>query len=313
MSPNRRRKEGGRKVRTINQSVDGAPLARVLGQSEQVQDMVEDAAEHLGEVNTRLKEHVDRDLPLREVSDALDESVDVEVKVQKAADELVVVNDALAAEIDERMAIERELNEKQSELDEKTTELSEKKIELTASRIKEKRSRHDSLHDAVTGLPNAILFNDRLENALAQANRERERLAVMFIDLDDFKAVNDERGHDAGDAVLQKVGERLGRFVRGGDTVGRRGGDEFLFLMLDAKDADNARALALRIAGEISAPMQIGGNAISVHASIGVAMFPEDGENAGHLLKVADKSMYEAKRQGTADSPPRGRRQTAKE
>jgi diguanylate cyclase (GGDEF)-like protein len=169
-----------------------------------------------------------------------------------------------------------------------------------------------ALHDHITGLPNATLFKDRLKNALAQARRHSWQVAVMFIDLDGFKEVNDVHGHDVGDAVLRMVAERLQSFVRGGDTVSRRSGDEFLFLMLEAKDADNARTMAQRIIEMIAAPAVVNGIELSVQASIGLAMFPGDGTTPAVLLKQADAAMYEAKRLGSESvlprPPRRGRR-----
>ena len=117
----------------------------------------------------------------------------------------------------------------------------------------------------------------------------------MFIDLDKFKAINDTLGHDAGDQVLQLVAQRLEAVVRSGDTVSRRSGDEFLFLMLEAKDEANAEALALKIIDQIAQPCEVGGVMVSVRPSIGVAIYPEDGQSAQELLKNADTAMYAAK------------------
>jgi len=279
----------GRRERTkVPDSHRAAPLARVLGQSDQVQEKVEDAADDLTEVNAALKQGIARGTPEHEVVGALKQSDNVEEKVQEAAEELEIVNDALADEVDARHAVEDELSETQAA--------------LTASVEKETRSRHDALHDSLTGLPNATLFKDRLKNAIAQARRHSWQIAVMFIDLDGFKEVNDVHGHDVGDAVLLMVTERLKSFVRGGDTVGRRSGDEFLFLMLEAKDAENASTMAQRITEVISAPTVINGTELSVQASIGLAMFPADGNTSAVLLKHADAAMYEAKR-GRSDSP----------
>lgn len=264
-------------------SPDAAPLTRALGQSERVQDKVEQAAEDLSAINAVLKGEMAEGVPLAKVEAALLQSEAVEVKVQEAAQELVAVNDVLAEEIDERHHLEARLSQTDSELSE--------------SRAEEKTSRHMALHDAVTGLPNLTLFNDRLHNALAQAQRHSWRLAVMFIDLDEFKSVNDIHGHDVGDRILHIVAQRLLGAVRGGDTVSRRSGDEFLLLMLEAKDEPNVAAFAARITAKIAEPAEVEGVTLSVKASVGIALYPEDGLTAPELLKNADMAMYVAKEQ----------------
>lgn len=260
------------------------PLARVLDQSEDVQVKVEEAAEDLSTVNTALKQDPSMTgAQRREVKQALAKSAQVEIKVQESADELETVNEALAEEVDERVDLEHQL--------------SRSKTALSASRAQEKQSRHDALHDGVTGLSNMTLFKDRLENALSQAQRHDWRLAVMFIDLDAFKSINDRYGHDVGDRVLQLVARRLEALVRGGDTVSRRGGDEFLFLMLEAKDEANAVAFAGTLIERIGEACEVDGSSLTVSSSIGIAMYPEDGRTAQELLKHADLAMYAAKQQ----------------
>lgn len=199
-----------------------APLHRALQQNEQVTQKVERAAQDLADVNAVLSDDVAAGVPLVQVRRALDKSEAVEVKVQEAAEELVAVNDALADEVAERDALENRLSQSDSKL-----------IESQAA---EQRAQHRAMHDAVTELPNATLFNDRLMNAIEQARRHRWRLAVLFLDLNGFKQVNDTHGHDVGDRILQIVAGRLRAYIRGGDSVGRRGGDEFLVLILEVKD-----------------------------------------------------------------------------
>jgi diguanylate cyclase (GGDEF)-like protein len=258
-----------------------APLIRALDQSEQIHGKVEQAAVDLSSVNAVLKEEIAGGVPLAKVEAALDQSEVVEAHIQEAAAELLAVNDALADEVDERRRLE--------------DLLSRTDVALSQSRADERKSRHDSLHDAVTGLPNLTLFLDRLANALAQADRHAWRLAVMFIDLDDFKPINDTYGHEAGDLVLQVVARRLQAFVRAGDTVSRRSGDEFLLLMLEAKDRANVAAFADRIATTIGEACDVDGVRVRVRASIGFALYPEDGRTAKSLLKRADSAMYSAK------------------
>jgi diguanylate cyclase (GGDEF)-like protein len=261
------------------------PLSRALDQSEQVHDKVEQAAVDLSSVNAVLKEEVAQGVPLAKVETALDRSEVVEVHIQEAAADLVAVNDALADAIDERRHLEDELSRSDAALFE--------------SRADERRSRHSALHDAVTGLPNLTLFQDRLASALAQADRHAWRLAVMFLDLDAFKTVNDTLGHDAGDRVLQAAAQRLQSVVRAGDTVSRRSGDEFLLLMLEAKDRSSVAAFVARIAGVLAEPYEVDGAKVPVGASIGFALYPDDGRSAHALLKVADAAMYAAKKQKT--------------
>ncbi len=160
------------------------------------------------------------------------------------------------------------------------------------------RSRHDAPHDAVTDLPKPTLFNDRLHNALAQAQRHDWRLAVMFIELDALKSIIDKHGHDVGDRVLQLVARRLQALVRGGDAVSRRGGGEFLFLMLEAKDEANVLTFAGTIIERIAQACEVDGASLTVKSGIGIALYPEDGRSASELLKRADLAMYAAKQQG---------------
>jgi diguanylate cyclase (GGDEF)-like protein len=260
-----------------------APLSRALDQSEQVKDKVEECAVELSSVNAVLKEEIVDGVPLHEVERALDMSEEIEVKVLQCAEDLATVNDALAEEIDERNNLEHQLSESAAALSE--------------SKVQERKSRHLALHDAVTGLPNVTLFKDRLRNGLAQATRHGWRLAVMFIDLDQFKGVNDSHGHDVGDLVLQMVAQRIQTLVRAGDTVSRRGGDEFLFLMLEATDENSAANLAAKIIDNVAQPCEVEGLKLSVRASIGIALYPEDGRSAQELLKNADIAMYAAKQQ----------------
>lgn len=264
-------------------ALESTPLIRALDQSEQVKDKVAQCAVDLSSVNAVLKEEIADGVPLQEVERALNQSEEVEVKVQECAEDLATVNDALAVEIDERSDLEHKL--------------SKSAAALSQSRLQERKLRHLALHDTVTGLANRTLFNDRLLHDLAQAKRHAWRLAVMFIDLDEFKSVNDTYGHDAGDRVLQTVAQRLKAFVRGGDTVSRRGGDEFLFLMSEAKDQATAAGLAAKIIDKIAEPCEVKGAKITVRASVGIALYPENGQSAEELLKNADLAMYAAKQQ----------------
>jgi diguanylate cyclase len=267
------------------------PLATALQQSEQIKDKIEECAQELSSINQVLKEEITEHLPLEQIEQALQKSEEVEDKVQESADELSLVNQALGEEIRERRKLERKLAVSQ-------IELADTQAELSDTRVQEKQARHLAFHDAVTGLPNRNLFGDRLKNALAQARRHEWRLAVMFIDLDKFKAINDAHGHAAGDRVLKIVSERLQTLVRSADTIGRQGGDEFLYLMLEVKGEVDAANAAAKMIENIAQPCEFDGLKLTVKPSIGIALYPEDGRSAHVLLKRADGAMYKAKQSG---------------
>ncbi len=171
--------------------------------------------------------------------------------------------------------------------------------DITEHHKSAERIRHLAFHDVLTGLPNRTLFQDRLEHALEKARRENNRLSVTFVDLDGFKAVNDTLGHDVGDALLQEVATRIrSRLRRGADTVARLGGDEFVVLMENLKDPEHCAFQADYILEDILKPIKIRGQSVQVGASMGMAFYPEDGDNALQLMKCADAAMYSAKAAG---------------
>jgi diguanylate cyclase (GGDEF)-like protein len=153
-----------------------------------------------------------------------------------------------------------------------------------------------ALHDPLTGLPNRALFKDRGELALAAAARRRESGAVLLLDLDRFKDVNDTLGHDHGDALLQEVAARLKMAIRSSDTVARLGGDEFTILLPQVADLDAAMAVASKVSSTLRQPFLVGGVTLDVEASIGVAVFPEHGEDIDTLVSRADVAMFTSKR-----------------
>jgi diguanylate cyclase (GGDEF)-like protein len=153
-------------------------------------------------------------------------------------------------------------------------------------------------HDTLTGLPNRTLFNDRTGVALARARRYTQRLAVMLLDLDHFKKVNDTLGHSVGDELLKSVGQRLFAVLRDSDTVCRMGGDEFLLLLPEMGKPEHAETAARRILEVIREPFSLGEHTLRITTSIGIAVYPEDGEDGDHLIKRADVAMYRAKDQG---------------
>jgi diguanylate cyclase (GGDEF)-like protein len=157
---------------------------------------------------------------------------------------------------------------------------------------------HAAEHDGLTGLPRAELFNDRVSAALSAAHQRKGLMAVMFVDLDRFKKVNDSLGHQVGNQLLQLVAKRLRRCVRDGDTVGRMGGDEFTILLPEIKEEVDARRVAEKVRLEFVEPFAIGDRRLFVTASIGVALYPQDGLDQYTLLKNADAAMYRAKDRG---------------
>lgn len=150
--------------------------------------------------------------------------------------------------------------------------------------------------DTLTKLPNRTLLLDRLTQAIAMAKRSGHRVALLFIDLDDFKQVNDKLGHAIGDKVLQLVAQCLTSAVRDADTVSRHGGDEFLILLPDLLDSSDALPLAEKVTTALASPMQFGDHVLQLAASIGISVYPDDGTEAGTLIHHADIAMYKAKR-----------------
>ncbi|MGE5652334.1 EAL domain-containing protein [Noviherbaspirillum sp. UKPF54] len=157
---------------------------------------------------------------------------------------------------------------------------------------------HQSFHDTLTGLPNRLLLEDRMRQATAHLGRQHAPVAVLFIDLDRFKDINDTLGHASGDRLLQEVAERLGRCVREGDTVARLSGDEFVVLLAGLHDVQDAALVASKIVRAVGEPCQLGGRELRVSPSIGIAIFPDDGQNMDELLRNADTAMYHAKQEG---------------
>lgn len=158
---------------------------------------------------------------------------------------------------------------------------------------------HDThQRDALTGIPNRALGLDRLANAIVLARRQGKRLAVMFLDLDHFKEVNDNLGHASGDQVLQLVTRRLQSVLRDSDTVSRYGGDEFLVLLPDVSRACDAGIVAGELLAALMVPDTVDGHVLQQSASLGISIYPEDGEDAATLIDHADAAMYRSKRIG---------------
>jgi diguanylate cyclase (GGDEF)-like protein/PAS domain S-box-containing protein len=171
-------------------------------------------------------------------------------------------------------------------------------IDITPRKIAEERMQYQAFHDSLTDLPNRFLFNERLNLVIAQSKRHGRKAAVMFLDLDDFKTINDTMAHTAGDELLRGVAERLSSCLRADDTVARIGGDEFVFIIPELAGAAAAARAAERILEEVRRPFMIHDRELFVTASVGIATFPADGDDAETLVKNADSAMYRAKEAG---------------
>lgn len=178
------------------------------------------------------------------------------------------------------------------------TDVSDRKLAENALREQQSRLNYMAFHDALTSLPNRSLFYDRIHHGLARAKRAESQLALMLLDVDRFKNINDSLGHDSGDLLLKSIAARLNESVRDMDTVARLGGDEFVVLLEGLHDLDDVRFVANKLLAQLARPMEIAGHDISITASIGISVFPNDGEQADELLKNADIAMYKAKEAG---------------
>jgi diguanylate cyclase (GGDEF)-like protein/PAS domain S-box-containing protein len=170
--------------------------------------------------------------------------------------------------------------------------------DVIVSRERRLQMLHLAEHDALTDLPNRLLLNDRLARSIALARRYGRRLAVLFLDCDRFKHINDTLGHAIGDQVLRSVAKRLTTCVRESDTVSRHGGDEFLVLLSELDHPEDAEAIAQKIVDSIAEPHQIAGHELQLTASVGIALYPEDGQDTQSLIMRADTAMYYAKNTG---------------
>jgi diguanylate cyclase (GGDEF)-like protein len=167
---------------------------------------------------------------------------------------------------------------------------------------KEAQARHLAYHDGLTGLPNRSLLQDRFHQTMSQAERHHKPLALLMVDLDEFKRVNDRLGHASGDKLLQAVALRLDKSIRGADTACRYGGDEFVVMLPEINSPNIATALAAEIGGRLSEPYIIDGHKIHIAVSVGVAVYPGDGQTFNDLMEQADIDMYRTKGTGHSTS-----------
>lgn len=260
-------------------------LGRVLKKNEEIKQTVKEAASELTLVNETLQQE---NVPVQIMKQALTQNEGVEQKVAKAADDLKLVNVKLTEEIAERIGIESELANTKSDL-------AEVRDDLSKAQVKTEEAQQIALKDALTGLPNRVSFEQSLDHGLIQAKRHGWGLAVLFIDIDKFKSINDSYGHDLGDQALLMVANRLKSCVRDEDIVSRWGGDEFVCLLLEVKQEADVTHLAEKMINRIAEAHEFNGPVLSIIASIGIAIYPADGDTSDILFKNADTAMYKAK------------------
>ena len=256
----------------------GEFLTGVLEQSEHIHVQIMQSAKELRLVNAGIEHALANSDPRPGVKSALDKNEAVARQLQDASERLTAVSQALHIEIRDRTMVDHQ---------------------LAAAVEQEEASRAAALHDRLTALPNRVLFEDRLEHGISQARRHRWILAVMFLDLNKFKSINDTYGHQAGDAVLRAVAMRLKHSTRSDDTISRFGGDEFLCVLTQLHEQNEIAMIAAKILKAIQAPcdLRVGDVIVSprLEAAIGISMFPKDGASAAALIKRADEAMYRAK------------------
>lgn len=263
-------------------------LDTALDQSHEVKAKVEACAVDLGSANDLAKARIADGAETLPAAEALRSGLAVELKVQDCVDDLDKVTDNLAQGMNQVKAVEQAL-------DRSRMALAESEAALARSRDAEHTASQRAMHDPKTGLPNRTLFDDRLAQAIAGSDRHGWMLAVMFLDLDRFKLVNDTHGHDTGDSVLTVVAQRLTKHARVEDTVCRNGGDEFLYLLINPSGREAVQRIAALVRKAIAEPIGLGSLQFSITPSIGIALYPEHGANGATLIARADAAMYRAK------------------
>jgi diguanylate cyclase (GGDEF)-like protein len=270
----------GKKVVAKTASLDG-----VLRKNEEIKLDVAKAATKLAQVNDVLKQDK---ASVEAIKVAFTQNSVAETKVAKAADDLERVNVKLANEIAVRVGIESELHIAR-------IDLASVRDDLLQAQVHGLQAQQLALTDALTGLPNRSSFDLALKQGLANAKRQGWGLAVMFIDVDKFKTINDNYGHDVGDRVLLTVANRLKSFIRDGDMVSRWGGDEFVCLLQEVKHENDVLRLAKKLVRRVAEAFKLDGQTLHINISVGIALSPMDGDTADVLIKRADQAMYQAK------------------
>ena len=270
-------------------SISPVALEQALEQSHDVKVKVEACAEDLAQANEGTKKTIAAGATTLPARQTLDHNEAVETKVQECAEDLDSVTKTLAQGIDELKVVDVALASSR-------TALAETTAALASALASEEQANLRALHDHTPGLPNRALFDDRLAHALALAGRHDWTVAVMFLDLDRFKNVNDVHGHAAGDVVLIEVAKRLAQDARDEDTVCRNGGDEFLYLLINPQGPGNVERIAAAVIENLSRPIRVGEKQLTVRPSIGIAIYPDGGIDGEALIQNADAAMYRAKK-----------------
>jgi len=253
------------------------PAAQALAQIEAVQATLQGCVLELKLANQRIRKKLGRSAVLLHAQEVLAHSEALERRVICGADALQTLQATLRLSLEDLQRIQGALALAQTE---------------------ERQSRQRALHDQRTGLPNRELFDDRLNHAIAQARRHGWDLAVLFLDIDHFKRINDQHGHAAGDAVLSEFARRLTATARCDDSACRNGGDEFLFLLMNPQGRENIGRIVNALRASLIAPIDIGGLSVVAKASIGMAVYPDHGRTGEQLIANADAAMYRAKKAG---------------
>ena len=280
---------------TVDQKPTVAPVAKpvalelALERNQGVKAKVEAAADDLASANDIVKKNIAEGATTLSAHKALATSEKVESKVQECVDDLHEVNETLSKGIDDLKRIEIALTKSRQAL-------ADTEVALATAEKEEKKAQLRALHDSTTGLPNRDLFDDRLAHAISLAERHAWTLAVMFVDLDRFKSINDTHGHAAGDMVLKEVSKRLLQNSREEDTVCRNGGDEFLYLVVNPQGRENIERIAGAVLEEIAQPIDFEDLRLVIKSSIGIAVYPDNGTTGEQLIKNADSAMYGAKK-----------------
>ncbi len=272
------------------------PLKKALKKNQGVRKKIENCAVELSTVNETVKNKMRAGITLRQAKKALVQSERVENQVQDCAVKLDEVNKTLEQEIDGHNKRDGEFREIVEKLSAMESTLSNTQDALASANQAVEEAKQLSLQDAATGIPNRELFNVRIEQAIALAKRNNWVLAVMFIDLDRFKLINDTYGHAVGDKVLQEVAQRMEGRVRCEDTLCRYGGDEFLYLLVNPQSLESIQRVAEEMFGRIAQPVIIDDLTLTVEPSIGIALYPDDGDTDLELVANADAAMYRAKK-----------------
>jgi diguanylate cyclase len=279
-----------------SQRMSAPPLKKALKKNQGVKKNMQDCAAELCTVNATVKKDMKAGITLRQGKKALVQSERVENQVQDCVVKLDEVNKTLEQEIDDHNKRDSELREITEKLSIAERTLSDTEDILASANQAMEEAKQRSLRDAATGIPNRELFNARIEQAIALARRNNWVLAVMFIDLDRFKLINDTYGHAVGDEVLQAVAQRMQGRVRFEDTLCRYGGDEFLYLLVNPQGLESIQRVAEEMFERVAQPVIIDDLTLTVEPSIGVALYPNDGDTGLELVANADAAMYRAKK-----------------